>query len=150
VKLGGKAQAEVDAPVAEVWALLADVLAAPSWQSGVLSVSALDFDSEGRPSLVESQVDVTVRHLTSQVRFSYEPETSLSWVQEAGDLKSLHGEWTLEPLEPERTQASFSIEADPGRLLGIVIRPVESLVSSMLVEARPRELKQHFESRRRG
>jgi ribosome-associated toxin RatA of RatAB toxin-antitoxin module len=147
VKLGGMAQAEVEAPLGEVWALLADVLAAPSWQSGVLSVSALDFDSEGRPSLVESQVDVRVRHLTSQVRFTYEPETSLSWVQESGDLKSLRGEWTLEPLDRNRTLASFNIEADPGRLLGVMIRPVEGLVSSMLVEARPRELKQHFDAR---
>lgn len=144
MKLGGKAEAEIEAGVGRVWALLADVLAAPSWQSGVLSVSALDFDSEGRPSLVESQVDIRVRHLTSQVRFTYQPETSLSWVQESGDLKSLRGEWMLEPLDRNRTRATFSIEADPGRLLGMMIRPVEGLVSSMLVEARPKELKQHF------
>ena len=144
--LGGTATAEIDAPLEEVWAIVEDVLIAPEWQGGLVEVSALERDTEGRPTLVESVSDIKVRRVKTQVRFSYEPPTRLSWSQEKGDLKSVEGSWVLEDLGEGKTRATYTLDGDPGRVLGMVIRgPVEAAARAMLVNARPGELKARVE-----
>jgi uncharacterized protein YndB with AHSA1/START domain len=144
--MGGSASAEIDAPLEEVWAVVEDVLSAPEWQGGLVGMSALDRDADGRPTLVESENDIKVRTVKTQVRFRYDPPARLSWSQEKGDLKSVEGSWTLEDLGGGRTRATYTLDSDPGRVLGMLIRgPVEAAVRAMLVNARPGELKQRVE-----
>ena len=38
--VGGTASTEIDAPLAEVWAVVEDVLTAPEWQDGLNSMEA--------------------------------------------------------------------------------------------------------------
>jgi carbon monoxide dehydrogenase subunit G len=145
-RMGGTASAEIDAPLDVVWAVVEDVLTAPDWQGGLEAIAALEHDGEGRPTLVESVSDIKVRQVKTQVRFSYEPPTRLSWVQEKGDLKSVEGSWMLEDLGDGRTRATYSLEGDPGRVLGMLIRgPVEAAARAVLVSARPGELKARVE-----
>jgi uncharacterized protein YndB with AHSA1/START domain len=140
--MGGSASAEIDAPVDEVWAVVEDVLTAPEWQGGLVAMSALERDAAGRPTLVETENDVKVRHVKTQVQFRYEPPSRLSWTQEKGDLKSVEGSWTLEDLGEGRTRATYTLDSDPGRVLGMLIRgPIEAAIRAMLVNARPGELK---------
>lgn len=144
--MGGEASAEIDAPLDRVWAEVEDVLAAPEWQGGLVAVTALEHDAEGRPTLVETESDIKVRHVKTQVRFDYEPPTRLTWTQEKGDLKSVEGSWTLEDLGEGRTRATYKLDGDPGRMLGMVIRgPVEAAARAVLVNARPGELKARVE-----
>jgi len=144
--MGGSASAEIDAPLERVWEEVEDVLAAPEWQGGLVAVTALERDGEGRPTLVESESDIKVRHVKTKVRFAYQAPTRLTWRQEKGDLKSVEGSWTLEDLGQGRTRAIYELDADPGRVLGMVIRgPVESAARAMLVNARPGELKARVE-----
>jgi carbon monoxide dehydrogenase subunit G len=144
--MGGKASAEIEAPIDEVWAVVEDVLTAPDWQGGLVAISPLERDDAGRPTLVESESDIKVRHVKTRVRFRYEPPTRLSWTQEKGDLKSVEGSWTLEELGTGRTRATYALDCDPGRVLRMVIRgPVESALMAMLVNARPGELKARVE-----
>lgn len=146
--MGGTADAEIDAPVEEIWAIVEDVLTAPDWQGGLVGVTALEHDDDGRPTLVESVSDIKIRHVKTQVRFSYEPPTRLSWTQEKGDLKSVEGSWQLEDLGGRRTRATYTLDSDPGRVLGMLIRgPVEAAARAMLVNARPGELKERVEGR---
>jgi uncharacterized protein YndB with AHSA1/START domain len=147
--MGGTASAEIEAPVAEVWEVVEDVLIAPEWQGGLVSMSALERDGAGRPTLVETESDIKVKHVKTRVRFSYEPPTRLSWRQEKGDLKSVEGSWTLEDLGGARTRATYTLDGDPGRVLGMLIRgPVEAAARAMLVNARPGELKARVEDHR--
>lgn len=144
--LGGTASTEIDAPLDRVWAEVEDVLSAPEWQGGLVAISPLERDDEGRPTLVESESDIKVRHVKTKVRFSYEPPTRLSWTQVKGDLKSVDGSWTLEDLGDGRTRATYTLDADPGRVLGMVIRgPVEAAARAALVNSRPGELKKRVE-----
>ena len=46
--MGGSASEEIDAPLEEVWAVVADVLDAPDWQGGLVGMTALEHDGEGR------------------------------------------------------------------------------------------------------
>jgi hypothetical protein len=144
--MGGSANEEINAPLDKVWPVVADVLSAPDWQGGLVDMEALERDDEGRPTLVETENDIKVRHVKTQVRFAYDPPTKLSWVQEKGDLKSVEGSWTLEDLGDGRTRATYTLDSDPGRVLGRLIRgPVEAAVRAMLVNARPGELKKRVE-----
>jgi len=68
------------------------------------------------------------------LRFSYEPPTAIRWVQEKGDTKSLIGSWAFEDLGGGRTRATYALEADPGRMLGLLLRgPAEGKVRDFLV-----------------
>lgn len=144
--MGGSASETIDAPIAEVWAVVEDVLSAPDWQGGLVSMEALERDSQKRATLVETENDIKVRRVKTEVRFAYDPPTRLSWTQEKGDLKSVEGAWTLEDLGDGRTKATYTLDSDPGRVLGMLIRgPVEAAVRAMLVNARPGELKRKVE-----
>ncbi len=146
-RLGGEASAEIDAPIEDVWAVVEDVATAPDWQGGLVSIRAIETDDEDRPTLVESESDIKVRTVKTLVRFSYDGPEKLSWVQEKGDLKSVEGSWTLEDLGDGRTKATYTLDSDPGRMIGMLIRgPVESAIRSMLVNARPGELKERVEN----
>jgi ribosome-associated toxin RatA of RatAB toxin-antitoxin module len=144
--LGGSSSVEIDAPVADVWAVVEDVLSAPDWQGGLDAMSALEHDEAGRPTLVETENDIKLRRIKARVRFRYEAPARLEWTQEQGDMKSVEGSWQLEDLGDGRTRATFSLDADPGRVLGMLIRgPVEAATRAVFVNGRPGELKRRVE-----
>jgi Polyketide cyclase / dehydrase and lipid transport len=144
--IGGSARSEIHAPLEEVWAVLEDVLSAPDWQGGLDAMRALEYDPEGRAALVETENDLKVRRVKASVRFRYEGPTRLRWTQEKGDMRSVEGAWELEDLGGGRTGATFTLDADPGRVLGMLIRgPVEGAVRAVFVNGRPGELKRRLE-----
>jgi ribosome-associated toxin RatA of RatAB toxin-antitoxin module len=142
----GTSSAEIDAPIGQVWELVEDVEKAPEWQGGLKDMEALERDDEGRATRCESHTDAKVRTIKSIVNFSYDGPTKLSWRQEQGDLKSVEGTWELEDLRSERTRATYSIEVDLGRMLGMMIRgPIVDLLRKELAGARAGELKRAIE-----
>ncbi len=146
--LAGSASAEIDAPLEQVWAVLQDVIAAPEWQGGLNKVTARERDADGRPTLVDSESDIKVRRVKSRVRIRYEEPTRLSWTQEEGDMKSVEAVWELEDVGNERTRVSYTLDADPGRVLGLVIRgPVLAATRAIFVNGRPGELARRVEGR---
>jgi len=148
-QLTGTASEEIDAPLEEVWKVVEDVVSAPEWQGGLDSMEALERDDQRRAKLVETENDIKVRTVRTVVRFSYDPPHKVSWTQEKGDLKSLVGSWVLEDLGDGRTKATYNLDGDPGRVLGMLIRgPVEGKIREALVNARPGELKKRMEKSR--
>lgn len=146
-KLTGESTTEIDAPIDAVWAIIEDVPSAPEWQGGYRRMSALETDAQGRATLVEVVVDGKVKDLASNQRFTYSAPTTLSWEQTKGDMKSVVGSWTLVDLGDGRTKATFALEVDPGRVLGMAIRgPVEAGLRALLVNARAGELKKRAEA----
>ena len=144
--LTGSSTAEIDAPIERVWELVEDVEAAPGWQGGLKGLHAIERDGDGRAVLCETESDGKVRTLKSIVRFSYDGPTELRWTQEKGDMKSVLGSWKLEDLGNDRTRATYALDVDLGRMLGMVIRgPLVDLLRDMLVKSRAGELKTHAE-----
>jgi ribosome-associated toxin RatA of RatAB toxin-antitoxin module len=145
--LTGSSTAEIHAPLSEVWALVEEVERAPDWQGGLKALRALERDGEGRAVRCETETDAKVRTVKSIVRFTYEGPDRLSWTQEKGDLKSVQGSWELEDLGGDRTRATYSIEVDLGRTLGMLVRgPIVDVLRHMLAGARAGELKKEIES----
>jgi uncharacterized membrane protein len=145
--LSGSSTAEIDTPIERVWELVEDVAGAPKWQGGLKSMRVIERDDDGRAVLCESESDAKVRTVKSIVRFSYGGPTELRWTQEKGDMKSVDGSWELEDLGGDRTRATYAIEVDLGRMLGMVIRgPLVDLLRQMLAGARAGELKKYAEA----
>jgi carbon monoxide dehydrogenase subunit G len=144
--LTGTSTAEIDAPLEEVWALVEDVAKAPEWQGGLKALEVLERDDEGRAILCETESDAKVRSVKSIVRFEYDEPTALRWTQVKGDLQSVDGRWDLEELGDGRTRATYWIQAELGRMLGMVVRgPLVDLLRQMLAGARAGELKRAIE-----
>jgi hypothetical protein len=142
----GDSTTEINAPIDEVWAVVEDVLTAPQWQGGLKDMKELERDGEGHVTLAESASDAKVRTVKSIVRFAYDGPTHLSWSQEKGDMKSVDGAWELEDLGDGRPSATYRLEVDLGRMLGMVIRgPLVDVLRGQLVGARADELKKRVE-----
>ena len=146
-KMEGTATAEIAAPIERCYEIAADVDNIADWQNGVQKVNVLERDAEGRPALVEIVNDAKVSTIKTKVRFDYDPPNGLSWRQEKGDLKSLVGSWSFESNGAGTTRATYTLNGDPGRVLGMLIRgPVEGKLRDMLVNGRPAELKGRAET----
>jgi uncharacterized membrane protein len=137
----GRATAEIEAPIEEVFAVAADVEGSPRWQPEIKVAECLERDAEGNQVLVRTETDAKVRRLGSTLRFAYVEPTGIRWEQEDGDLKSVKGSWELEDLGGGRTRATYWMEVDLGRMLGMVIRgPLVGVLRGQLVESMPGKL----------
>jgi ribosome-associated toxin RatA of RatAB toxin-antitoxin module len=144
--VGGSANIEIEAPIADVYRAAADVEGSPSWQPEIKVAECIERDGNGDQVLVHIETDAKVRRLGSDFRFSYEEPKRISWVQEDGDLKAVEGSWELERLDDSRTRATYSLEVDLGRKLGLVIRgPLVGVLRGQLVNTMPEKLKRFVE-----
>ena len=142
----GDRSVEVDAPVDRCFEIAADIENAPEWQGSLQEVDVLERDADGRAALVETKSDAKVKSVRATLRFRYDEPTRVEWVQEKGDTKSLRGWWDLEDLGGGRTRATYALEADPGRMLGMLLRgPAESAVRDFLLGGAAEGLKRRAE-----
>jgi uncharacterized membrane protein len=130
----GDRSVEIEASIEAVFAIAADIDNAPEWQGSLKDVEVLERDAEKRAVLVETESDAKVKTVKATLRFSYDPHTAIRWVQEKGDTKSLIGWWAFEELASGLTRATYGLEADPGRMLGLLLRgPAEAAVRDFLL-----------------
>jgi uncharacterized membrane protein len=145
-QIKGDRTVEIDAPIERCYEIAADVENATEWQGSLKDVEVLERDGDRRPMLVETESDAKVKSVRAVLRFSYEPPTGIRWVQEKGDTKSLQGWWSFEDLGGGRTRATYGLEADPGRVLGMLLRgPAETRVRDFLLGNAAEGLKQKAE-----
>ncbi|HEX2086126.1 MAG TPA: SRPBCC family protein [Solirubrobacteraceae bacterium] len=141
----GSASTVIEAPIDEVYAVAADIEGSPRWQPEIKKARAVERDGDEQ-TLVETETDAKVRTLKSTLRFSYDPPHRISWRQESGDLKSVEGSWTFEEAGEGRTNATYEMTVDLGRMLGMVIRgPLVGVLRGQLVESMPDKLKGEVE-----
>jgi len=143
----GDRSVEIDAPIGRCFAIAADIEGAPKWQGSLKDVETLSRDAAGRPEVVDTKNDAKVKTVTTRLRFSYSEPTRIEWVQEKGDVKSLRGWWDLEDLGDGRTRATYALEVDPGRMLGMLLRgPVEATMRDFLLGGAADGLKREAEA----
>jgi uncharacterized membrane protein len=146
VKTAYAYRVEIDAPIERCYEIAADIENAPDWQGSLKDVEVLERDGERRPLVVETESDAKVKTVRARLRFSYDPPTGIRWVQEKGDTKSLTGSWSFEDLGGGRTRATYALDAEPGRMLGMLLRgPAETKVRDFLVGNAADGLKQKAE-----
>ena len=145
--ISGERSVEIDAPIERCYEIASDIANAPEWQGSLKDVEVLERDGQRRALLAETESDAKVKTVKSRLRFSYEEPTGIRWVQEKGDTKSLIGSWTFEDLGDGHTRATYALEADPGRVLGLLLRgPAEAKVRDFLLGDAAEGLKEKAES----
>ena len=143
----GEKTVEIDAPIERVFEIAADIQNSPEWQGSLKDVEVLEKDADKRASVVETESDAKVKRVKARLRFSYDEPTGITWVQEKGDTKSLRGWWNFEDLGDDRTRATYGLDVDPGRMLGMLLRgPVQDQVRNFLLGGAAEGLKQQAES----
>jgi ribosome-associated toxin RatA of RatAB toxin-antitoxin module len=143
----GERMVEIDASVARVFEIAADIERAPDWQPALKDVEVHERDAERRALTVETESDARVRTIRSRLRFTYQEFTAITWEQERGDVKALHGWWHFEELGGGRTRATYGLEVDPGRMLGMLLRgSAEGKVRDFLVGGAAEGLKARAEA----
>jgi uncharacterized membrane protein len=143
----GERSVEIEAPIDVCFTIAADIENAPEWQGSLKDVEVLERHDDGRPALVETESDAKVKTVKARLRFDYAEPERITWVQEKGDTKSLNGWWDFEDLGGGRTRATYGLSADPGRMLGMLLRgPVEGQVRNFLLGGAAEGLKERAES----
>ena len=145
--ISGDRSVEIDAPMERCYEIASDIENAPEWQGSLKDVEVLERDGERRALVAETESDAKVKTVRAVLRFSYEEPTAIRWVQEKGDTKALTGSWTFEDLGGGRTRATYALEADPGRMLGMLLRgPAEGKVRDFLLGDAAEGLKRKAEA----
>jgi len=145
--LKGDRTVEVNAPIERCFEIAANIDAAPEWQGSLQEVDVLERDDQKRGTLVETKSDAKVKSVRALLRFSYDEPTRIEWVQEKGETKSLRGWWEFEDLGGGRTRATYALETDPGRVLGMLLRgPMQGIVMDFMLGGAAEGLKQQAES----
>jgi uncharacterized membrane protein len=143
----GDRTVEIDAPIQRCFDIAADIEHSPKWQGSLKDVEVLSKDADGRAEVVETESDAKVKTVKARLRFSYSEPTRIEWVQEKGEVKSLRGWWDLEDLGGDRTRATYALEVDPGRMLGLLLRgPTEGVVKNFLLGGAAEGLKREAEA----
>jgi ribosome-associated toxin RatA of RatAB toxin-antitoxin module len=120
--ISGEQTTEIAAGPEAVYAIVSDLERYPEWQEFLQRVTVRERDGEGRPVLVEAEADATVRTLRIELRCTREPPRRVAWRSEGGDLKEMMGAFDLAEAGPGRTRATFRLDVDPGRKLGLLLR----------------------------
>jgi ribosome-associated toxin RatA of RatAB toxin-antitoxin module len=145
--ISGSANTEIEAPIAVVYAIAADIESSPTWQPEITLAECIDRDGHGNQVLVRMETDARVRRIGSTVNFNYEPPGRISWTQEDGDMKSIEGSWKFEDLGGGRTDVTYSLEVDLGRIMGMALRgPVVGVLRAHLIDSMPEKLKRFAEN----
>lgn len=143
----GSASVQINAPIDRVYAIAADVEGSPRWQPEIKKAQAIERGPAGEQTFVKTEVDGKLRTLKSDLRFSYDAPTGLSWTQEHGDLKTVRGSWEFEDLGEGGTRATYNLHVDLGRTLGLIIRgPLVDLLRGQLCDSMPGKLKKFVEA----
>ena len=144
--ISGERSVEINAPIVRIYAIAADIERAPSWQAALTDVDVLARDGDGRTTSADTEFDARVRTIRSRLRFRYAPHERIDWNQERGDVKALTGWWRFENLDNGLTRATYGLEVDPGRMLGMLLRgSMEDKVREFLLGGAAEGLKKRAE-----
>jgi uncharacterized membrane protein len=139
---------EIGAPTQRCYDIAADIEGAPEWQGTLERIEVMKRDREGRPLVVDTISDASIKKVKSRLRFSYDPPDGIAWEQEEGEVKWLTGSWEFQDAGDGRTRATYRLRSDPGRILSMLLRgPVEGKVKELLTKGAAEGLKKEAEGR---
>jgi len=145
-RIAGNASSDIDAPIDAVWAVVQDVGQWAEWQAALGNVTPTSEDGAGRVSECEVEIDAKITQISMTLECSYSPLAEMTFERTSGNLSSLHGEWRLEDLGDGRTRATYTLEVDPGGVIGFLLNDErKEKLRALLVDARPGELKARVE-----
>ena len=121
----GEGSVEIDATPAGVMAVITGFDAYPEWAQGVKKAAVRKKDSKGRPSEVDFEVGQMGIGASYTLAYRYKAKDGgLSWksIKASGAVKSIEGEYVLEPSGKGRTKVTYRLKLEPAINLGGFMR----------------------------
>ena len=136
---------EIAATPQQCFDALTDFERLPEWQGAVKSVEVLERDDQGRPAVVQYEVDARVKTVRYRLRQDYDGAPArLGSRYCGGDFRDFSGEWRFVGIGEDRTRVELDLNIDPGRF---VPGPVRGAISDAVMRRALRDLKAHLEGR---
>lgn len=134
----------VDAPRADVMAVIADFESYPAWATGMKSVEVVERGPSGRAEQVAFSLDVTPIKDEYTLAYTWFGDESVTWTLARGKmLTALDGAYELTALAPDRTEVTYRLALDVSiPLIGMLKRKGEKI----LIDAALKGLKKRVES----
>lgn len=145
--ISGSASSDIDAPIGAVWAVVQDVDQWAEWQSTLGDVTVTQTDGHGLATECQVKIDAKITQISMTLSCSYDEPTRMTFARTSGDLSSLKGSWQLADLGDERTRATYTLDVNPGGVIGFLLNDErKEKLRALLVDARPAELRAKVES----
>jgi ribosome-associated toxin RatA of RatAB toxin-antitoxin module len=120
----------IDAPPADVMAVIADLEAYPEWSSDVKSVEVLSVYADEQPAEARFVIDSGAFKDAYTLDYVWTGDEHVSWVMGSPGslLKSLDGEYVL-AATPEGTEVTYRITVDVKiPMIGMIKRKAEKVI----------------------
>ena len=134
----------IDAPAAEVMAVIADFESYPSWATGVRTAEVRDPGDGIRARSVFFVLDVSPIKDEYTLVYEWDGDRAVTWsLAEGKMLKALDGAYVLEEMADDKTQVTYRLALDVSiPLIGMLKRKGEKI----LIDAALKGLKKRVES----
>jgi ribosome-associated toxin RatA of RatAB toxin-antitoxin module len=137
----------IEAPAAEIMAVISDFAAYPEWAEAVKETEVLSTTSHGRAEKVRFVLDAGVVKDTYVNVYNWSDDgLSVSWTLSEGQVqKAQRGSYRLRPESDQRTEVTYSLAVDLAiPMIGMFKRKAEK----MIMDTALKELKRRVESSR--
>ncbi len=120
----------IDAPPAEVMAVIADFPAYPSWVAAAKKVEVLETGADGRASRVHFVLDAGAVKDDYVLAYTWEGDRRVTWTLVEGKmLKSLDGAYVLRETGSASTEVTYRLALDVSiPLIGMLKRKGEKIL----------------------
>ena len=132
----------VDAPAADVMAVIADFPAYPQWVSAAKTVEVLETGEDGRATQVHFVIDAGAVRDDYDLDYTWDDDRRVSWTLVRGQMmKRQEGSYTLEERDGA-TEVTYAITIDLSvPMLGMIKRKAEKVI----LDTALKELKRRVE-----
>jgi uncharacterized membrane protein len=133
---------DIDAPAADVMAVIADFPAYPRWVAAAKQVEVLETGDDGRARQVHFVLDAGAVKDDYVLDYTWEGDRNVSWTLVKGQMqKRQEGSYTLEETDG-RTEVTYRITIDLSiPMLGLIKRKAEKVI----LDTALKELKKRVE-----
>ena len=135
----------IDAPPAEVMAVIADFPAYPEWAQGMKKAEVVDAGTDGRADRVHFELEATPIKDSYTLSYVWKGDSSVTWqLVEGKMLKAMEGAYVLRP-SGAGTEVTYRLSVDVSiPMIGMLRRTAEKVI----IDTALKGLKKRVESLR--
>jgi ribosome-associated toxin RatA of RatAB toxin-antitoxin module len=135
----------IDAPAAEVMAVIADFPAYPEWAQGMKQADVVEEGADGRADKVHFELEATPIKDSYTLAYDWKGDSAVTWeLVEGKMLKSMQGAYLLKP-SGSGTEVTYRLAVDLSiPMIGMLRRKAEKVI----IDTALKGLKKRVESLR--
>ena len=105
---------ETSAPPDVVFGVASDLETYPEWATGVVEVTILERDADGRAARAAFVIDGFIKRISYELEYEYDVPNNISWVAVPGDdIKDMEGSYQFHPTPDGGTAIAYALRVAP-------------------------------------